>query len=127
MASDKPPEDTKKVRSFQPRVLDKTVIALPLLRDLEAEDKAREEAKGTKPPFAVYEVIIDLHLDYPGGRPKARDIAVTLIEKAKKNAGTAEGEVETDHKQYLFDQGHGDVSRFRATAGIIEVKIDDDL
>src|SRR2546423_4350636 len=111
MASDKPPEDTKKVRSFQPRVLDKTVIALPLLRDLEAEDKAREEAKGTKPPFMVYEVIIDLHLDYPGGRPKARDFAVTLIEKAKKHAGTAEGEVETDHKQYLFARLTGPVIR----------------
>jgi serine protease AprX len=111
MASDKPPEDTKNVKSFQPRVLDKTVIALPLLRNLEAEDKAREEAKGKKPPFIIYEVIIDVHIDFPGGRLKARDFVMELIEKAKNNAGTTVGELETDHKQYLFARLTGPVIR----------------
>ena len=43
MASEQPPEETKNVKSFQPRVLDKTVIALPLLQDLEAEEKERKK------------------------------------------------------------------------------------
>ncbi len=46
---------------FTPAVLDRTVIAVPLLRQIEEE------------PHQRHHVIIDLNLDYPGGRQKARD------------------------------------------------------
>lgn len=102
MASDNPPEKTRDVKSFQPRVLDKTVIALPLLHDLEDEEKKRKEAKGKKTDYAVYEVIIDLHIDFPGGRLKARAAVLKLIEEAQKKAGTKGGVEPIEHKQYLF-------------------------
>ncbi|HJT80375.1 MAG TPA: S8 family serine peptidase, partial [Chthoniobacterales bacterium] len=101
MASDTPPEDTKKVGSFQPRVLDKTVIALPLMDDLEKD-----------PPSKLHDVIIDLHLDYPGGRPEARAVAEALIKEAKENIGTTVGGVEPDSSpQYVFAQLAGPVIR----------------
>jgi subtilisin family serine protease len=46
---------------FTPAVLDKTVIAIPLLQDIERE------------PDKPHHIIIDLNLDFPGGRLQARE------------------------------------------------------
>ena len=54
------------------RTLAKTVIALPLLDKLNAEPE-RAELDGTDYEYGIhYEVIIDVHLDYPDGRKAAR-------------------------------------------------------
>jgi serine protease AprX len=112
MATEQPPEETKNVKSFQPRVLDKTVIALPLLQELEAEEKARKTAKGRKPPLKLYEVIIDLNLDNPGGRAQARTSVEANIKQAKKNARATAGGLEADSSgQYLFARLQGPVIR----------------
>ena len=53
-----------------PETLDRTVIALPLL------DKIHEDG-----PDKVQHIIIDVNLEYPGGRKKARDDVWTWIEE----------------------------------------------
>ena len=56
--------DPKK-KPFTPENLDRTVIAIPLLNDLQAE------ADGTV-PARPHKIIIDLNLEFPGGRDEAR-------------------------------------------------------
>lgn len=91
MARREPDEEELERRTFTPEVLDKTVIALPLLEVLKAEEeaKARLEAlrkKGRKSAAdraeiealektagVLHPVIIDLNLFYPGGRQAARE------------------------------------------------------
>ena len=112
MASEQPPEETKNVKSFQPRVLDKTVIALPLLQELEAEEKARKKIKGRKPPLKLYEVIIDLNLDYPGGRAQARTTVEARLQQAQEKTKLSGGALESDSSaQYLFARLEGPVIR----------------
>jgi hypothetical protein len=64
------PQSDPQVKPFVPEVLDRTVIAIPLLKELMAEEKAiaQDATSGRK----IYDVIIDLHLEYPGGRTEAR-------------------------------------------------------
>ncbi|WP_217478362.1 S8 family peptidase [Pararobbsia alpina] len=64
-------------KPFTPKVLDRTAVAIPLLEDLIAEQKRLAETPGTK--RRLYPVIIDLHLEYPGGRDSARTRVRKLI------------------------------------------------
>jgi serine protease AprX len=79
-------------KDFTPEVLDKSVIAMPLLKELEKEEKERppgppaaknRKRKGAAPPAgpkpAVYDLIIDLNLSYAGGRPGAREQVRHLV------------------------------------------------
>jgi hypothetical protein len=54
---------------FNPDVLDKMVIALPLMELLKKEGGE-----------SIYDVIIDLNLDYPGGRLGARERVESLLQ-----------------------------------------------
>jgi subtilisin family serine protease len=67
LLDDRPAE----VAGFTPRTLDRSIIAIPLLRELV------EESKTGAPKF--HDVVIDLHLDYPGGRDKARERVLELL------------------------------------------------
>ncbi|HSS75583.1 MAG TPA: S8 family peptidase [Thermoanaerobaculia bacterium] len=66
-------------RFFDPRNLDRTVIALPLLEEFE-----KEKAGAAATPLKLYPVIIDLNLDYPGGRQKARAAVKRWVAEAVK-------------------------------------------
>src|SRR5260370_18407550 len=76
--------DPKK-KPFVPENLDRTVIAIPLLNDLKAEDKEREKKPDI--PRRVYKVIIDLNLEFrgrkesegEGGRKEARKWVVDAV------------------------------------------------
>lgn len=100
-ASPKPEEET----SFTPDVLDSTVIALPLLDKLQAKGGTRK----------IYEVIIDLNLDYPGGRDAAQTRIWQLIDDLVKGARSGRGEQGVKptktklSKQYLFGRLRGDL------------------
>src|SRR4029077_10195447 len=61
-----------KRKPFTPEVMDRTVIAIPLLSKLKAEREGQKEKE-------VYHVIIDLNLAYPGGRAGARTQTKTLL------------------------------------------------
>jgi serine protease AprX len=67
-------ESDPKEKPFLPKSLDRTVIAIPLLRDLRREDKGK-----TAPE--AHDVIIDLNLEYPDGRDGAREWVLKTINK----------------------------------------------
>lgn len=71
---------SRQSEDFQSRILDRTVIAIPLLEKFEAE-KARLADTSEEPP-ELYPVIIDLNLDYPEGRVKAREVVGDLAMQA---------------------------------------------
>jgi serine protease AprX len=62
-------------KPFDPLVLDKTVIAIPLLEQIRENER--------RPKRAIYDVIIDLNLEYPNGRDGARDWVIANVENAK--------------------------------------------
>lgn len=67
--------------SFDPRVLDRTVVARPLLEQIErfGDD-------------AVLDVVIDLNLNFPGGRERARERVRDLAAAAVAATGLVTGE-----------------------------------
>ena len=70
---------------FDPKTLDRTVIALPLLQQLAEQGDD-----------AVFDVIIDLNLNFPGGRDHARERVRDLAVAALASAG---GDGEWSHKK----------------------------
>lgn len=62
----------KPFASFTPTDLDRTIVSLPLL----------EQIKNNPRPF--YDVIIEVNLDYPGGRRAARDLVWGWVDELTK-------------------------------------------
>jgi serine protease AprX len=95
------PESDPKKPWFNPEVLDKTVIAIPLLK------KLREEERLGKPrqPHAV---IIDLNLDYQYGRDAARQRVkdlIAMVVQSTDNISESHGINDSKSKysqQYVF-------------------------
>jgi hypothetical protein len=102
---------------FVPETLDATVIAIPLLNDLKDEQEKLKADPGLAPK--IFPVIIDLNLEYPGGRAEAAkwvaDNAQDLIQTLGKNQDPAlQGINETKSRyssQYVFASLEGDVIR----------------
>src|SRR6185295_7161530 len=68
--------------SFNPENLDRTVIAIPLLRDL------KKEREGKKKP-EIHSIIIDLNLLFPGGRDASVQYVQQKISEVLKELGDA--------------------------------------
>lgn len=66
-------------KPFVPENLDRTVIAIPLLNDLQAEDAGQSEPRAHK-------VIIDLNLEYPEGRKEAGVWVIQTIRELLEEA-----------------------------------------
>src|SRR5436190_449389 len=64
---------------FDPKTLDRTVIALPLLQQL-----------AERGDDAVFDVVVDLNLNFPGGRDHARERVRDLAAAALASAGEEE-------------------------------------
>src|SRR5262249_55955339 len=79
-------------RGFKPEILDRSVIAIPLL------EKIREDEN------EIRSVIIDLNLDYPGGRDAAKDWIANNIQVAKANIGVSTDEQRVRKKSELSKQ-----------------------
>src|SRR5688572_11444089 len=100
-----PPERRVNERApgFTPLVLDKTVIAVPLLDRL-----AREMQQPGERPL-LYDVIIDVNLDYQTGREGARARVLQLLEdilgERKQDARVRTSE------QYVFARLEGEQIR----------------
>ncbi|RKR13713.1 hypothetical protein [Arthrobacter oryzae] len=75
--------------SFTAKVLDRIVIAIPLLRILEQERKANHSARprGEAPACDAVGVIVDAKLEFKGGREKGRPQLTELIDEAKSRVG----------------------------------------
>src|SRR5262245_59977217 len=104
-ASDRRDQEEDGMKRFDPRILDRSVIAIPLLEEINKDENE------------IHAVIIDANLDYPGGR----DLARTLIREAIK---TAVAKIAPDDKkqavlekksdlsnQYIFARISGEVIR----------------
>ena len=98
----------------------KTVIAIPLLKQLNEEAQASKQIrKGKKkvvwpPESTLYDTVIDLHLEYPGGREAARTWVVgtiaRLIEKPNSNPRQHINQEKSKFTaQYVFARLSGDV------------------
>jgi serine protease AprX len=92
MAEDLPQSDPRKP-GFTPKVLDKTVISIPLLEQLDDPKKG-----------PLHDVVIDLNLDYKAGRHAAAEEARRLIEQAKAEVGTDKSQGINEDKSELSDQ-----------------------
>ncbi|HEX3247711.1 MAG TPA: S8 family peptidase [Chloroflexota bacterium] len=91
-------------------MLDRTVIAVPLLTRLAGEDAARAADPRQEP--IVYSVIIDANLAYGEGREGARQRIRQLVGEIVSEPGSAPGEgvnnAKTDvSQQYVFAQLQG--------------------
>jgi serine protease AprX len=107
---------------FNPETLDRTVIAIPLLREL-----AEELRKRGRP--IVRAIIVDLNLEFPGGRDKAREYVTRKLEQlcqrqrhrsnkeklTSKRGTTSFDDVDPDSdfmvEQYLFADLRGNTIR----------------
>jgi len=79
---------------FDPKTLDRTVIALPLLQQFSERGED-----------AVFDVVIDLNLNFPGGREHARERVRDLAAAALASAGGPQPGVAVDErKSALSDQ-----------------------
>ncbi len=95
--------------AFNPETLDRTVIAIPLLHDLKEEKEGRAKPK-------LHTIIIDLNLQFPGGRKWARQYVQRKIEEVISNLEeTTVGEGVRDKMgssdQYLFARLGGEAIR----------------
>ncbi|HWW80408.1 MAG TPA: S8 family peptidase [Steroidobacteraceae bacterium] len=93
--------DEDRSRERLQRTLVKTVMALPLLDKINAEN-----GRGSSPDGPTeYEVIIDVHLDFPAGRKEARewiqDALAALLRSDRKDPRLKPGKNE-DQPQYVF-------------------------
>jgi subtilisin family serine protease len=70
---------------FESNLLDRSPIAIPLLAQMNASDAGRQRARAVP----TFEIIIDVHLEYPGGRDIARERIKSLI--AEILGGTVAG------------------------------------
>ncbi|MDQ1662886.1 MAG: serine protease AprX [Blastococcus sp.] len=109
------PGDDPSKGTFTPKVLDKTVIAIPLLERLRKEQvREQEEGEAYQPP--VLGVVLDLNLEYVKGRQAGRDRAGQLIDRAIQESGrTPDQGVNADKSelsnQYLFAKLEPEVIR----------------
>jgi serine protease AprX len=96
---------------FTPRTLDRSVIAMPLLRELVDEStEPRTEAGAAPRPPKEYDVVIDLNLEYPGGRDQARERVRDLVSKLAPRADGTQP-VLRETSQYMFARLRGDEIR----------------
>lgn len=104
-ASDRRGQEEDGIRRFDPRILDRSVIAIPLLEEINKDENE------------VHAVIIDANLDYPGGREQARiwireaiKTAVAKIAPDDKKQGVREKKSDLSN-QYIFARLSGKVIR----------------
>lgn len=103
------PDSDPKKPGFDPETLDRTVIAIPLLREMHAEtEEAGKAKKGRKrqPAPRKYDVIVDANLEFSGGRQEAREKIKEAIEQITQ--GRAQEGIGLDRlkskvsQQYVF-------------------------
>jgi serine protease AprX len=96
-------------QGFTPLVLDRTVIAVPLLTQLAEEDALAETGRGEA---RLYPIIIDVNLTYHSGRDAARQRVRELIGALVSDQSSLPGEGVIESKtnvsqQYVFAQLSG--------------------
>jgi hypothetical protein len=103
--SDREGQEQGGTKRFDPRILDRSVIAIPLLEEIRNDENQ------------VRSVIIDANLDYPGGRESARsrirqeiEDAISTIAPGDQKQGVRENKTDLSN-QYVFARLSGKVIR----------------
>ncbi|PWC95986.1 S8 family peptidase [Azospirillum sp. TSO5] len=116
------PEDGKRRRKrqeFDPSILMTSVVAIPLQKEI---DKARGRTKR-------FDVVIDLNLDYPGGRRKASEAVESMVRELSSAAGNSRYPVGIDQsksklsEQYIFATLTGAMVRQLASMDAAQAKM----
>ena len=108
------PDSDPTKKPFEPENLDRTVIAIPLLKILEKE-KLELEADASLRPKS-HKVIIDLNMAFPKGREKAREWVLGAVPRVVKSDGLNKSQRVHEGKsrfspQYLFASLEANVIR----------------
>lgn len=111
-----PGSDPESVRpeGFTPEQLDRTVLAIPLIKDLRAERETLQGDADLEPK--KWDVVLDINLEFSTDREHARSAARELVEKAIEGSGRdkdAQGisDAKSGTSQYLFATLEGEVIR----------------
>lgn len=97
--------------AFDPKDLNRTVIAVPLLVKLAGP----EDAKARTGLATTYDIIIDLNLDFPGGRRAAHRRVSSLVKEILQEKGISPDEQgiydwkSKRSEQYVFAKLRGDL------------------
>jgi serine protease AprX len=104
-ASDRRGQEENGIKRFDPRILDRSVIAIPLLEKINKDDNE------------VHAVIIDVNLDYGEGREAGRTWireaiknAIAVIARSNQEQGVREKKSDLSN-QYIFARLSGKVIR----------------
>ena len=85
--SSQPPEEQASVKPFNPLVLDRTVIAVPLLMEMKQDFEHIQAITKRHPDAArTFNAAIEYHPDYPGGAQPAHERVVGLAREAAEKA-----------------------------------------
>jgi hypothetical protein len=104
-ASDRREQEENGMKRFDPRILDRSVIAIPLLKEIDKDDNE------------LHAVIIDVNIDYDEGREAGRTWIREAIKSAIAEIAAADGnqgvrDKKTDlSNQYIFARLSGKVIR----------------
>ena len=79
-SSSLPPEEQRRVKPFDPLVLDRTVIAVPLLKEMQEDLELIAAAEKANPTVAPdkFNAAIVFNSNFPGGIAGAHDRPVAL-------------------------------------------------
>jgi len=87
-----PPEEQSRVKPFDPLVLDRTVIAIPLLKEMQ-KDLEQIALVKKEYPFAAdeFNAGIEYNDDFPGGKEAAPERVIEMVREAAAKAIDAAG------------------------------------
>jgi len=82
-----PPEEQPKVETFNPLVLDRTVIAIPLLKAMQEDLKRIKSIKETHPDLVrQFNSAIEYNGKFPGGEQAAQTLVAEMLKQAAERA-----------------------------------------
>ena len=86
-SSSLPPEEQARVKPFDPLVLDRTVIAIPLLKEMQEDLEAIAGVERTYPDaIRQFNAAIEYNADFPDGKDAARAQVLDMIKAAAEKA-----------------------------------------
>lgn len=124
-----PPEEQLRVKQFDPLVLDRTVIAVPLLKDMQEDIELIEEAEKSHPEWRPdkYNAAVEFNRNFPDGAAaalkKVVEMATSAAEKASKTSEKRLKEAQGPARE-IEDQRHGKLKEAIATQFIGELQPD---
>ena len=110
-SSNLPPEEQPKVKPFDPVVLDRTVIAIPLLKEM--QEDLELTAKVEMPQ--EFNAAIEFNENFSGGAKAAREEAIKMVNRSKDKALEASTKrLESAEKETLSDARNRDAALHEA-------------